>query len=164
MGVVVPAAELPRIRAEQTAEGRRVVLTNGYFDLIHVGHARYLQAARALGDVLVVGVNADATARRRKDPRRPIVPLAERAELLAALACVDYVVPFDEDTAEGLVRLLKPDVYAKGGDYAPGGAALPEAPAVAAVGGRVVILPYEAGHSTTDIVETVLQRYGAPPA
>jgi len=165
VAVVLPAGELPHLRARATAARQTVVLTNGYFDLLHVGHTRYLQAARALGDLLVVGVNADATARRRKDPRRPILPLDERAELLAALACVDYVVPFAKDSAVDLVRLLRPDVYVKGGDYAPGGAELPEAPAVAAAGGRVVILPYEPGHSTTGIVETVLQRYrAAPPA
>ena len=158
---MVSAGELPAIGRALAAAGRRVVLTNGYFDLMHVGHTRYLQRARALGDALVVGVNHDATARRRKDPRRPILPAAERAELLAALACVDYVVVFDADTAVHLVELLRPDVYAKGGDYGPGGAELPEAPAVAACGGRVAILPFEAGHSTTGIIETILQRYTA---
>ena len=162
MGTIVSAGELPGIRAGLAAAGQRVVLTNGYFDLMHVGHSRYLQRARALGDALVVGVNQDATARRRKDPRRPILPAADRAELLAALACVDYVVVFEEDTAVRLVELLRPDVYAKGGDYGPGGAELPEAAAVAACEGRVVILPFEAGHSTTGIIETILQRYAVP--
>lgn len=162
MGRLVNAGELPRIRAALAAAGKRVVLTNGYFDLMHVGHTRYLQRARELGDALVVGVNQDTIARRRKDPRRPIQPAAERAELLAALACVDYVVVFEEDTAASLVNLLRPDVYAKGGDYGPGGAELPEAAAVSACGGRVVILPFETGHSTTGIIETILRRYAAP--
>src|SRR2546425_11250520 len=94
--------------------GKTIVFTNGVFDLLHVGHLRYLQQARDLGDLLVVGVNADATARRAKDPRRPIVPEEERAEVLAGLSCVDYVVVFTEDTAEVLVERLRPDVYTKG--------------------------------------------------
>lgn len=157
MGRVVTLEEAERLREEARIEGRRVVLTNGYFDILHVGHVRYLQAARALGDLLIVAVNADSTARRVKDPRRPIVPEADRAELLAALSCVDYVVVFQEDTAERVVSLLRPDFYAKGGDY--DWARLPEAPVVEEYGGRVEILPLEAGHSTTDIIETVLERY-----
>ena len=117
MGRVISLEEAERLRQEARTEGRRVVLTNGYFDILHVGHVRYLHAARALGDLLIVAVNADATARRAKDPRRPIVPEADRAEVLAALACVDYVVVFQEDTAEQVVSLLRPDLYAKGGDY-----------------------------------------------
>ena len=161
MGQVVTLPEAGRIRADARAAGRRVVLTNGYFDLLHVGHTRYLQQARALGDVLFVGVNADATARRAKDLRRPILPENERAEMLAALGCVDYVVLFSEDTAQRLVEVLKPDVYVKGGDYDR--ASLPEAAAVDEYGGLIEILPFQQGHSTTDIVETVLQRYGPSP-
>ena len=162
MGRVVDLAGARRERGEAARDGRRVVLTNGYFDLLHVGHVRYLQRARAEGDLLIVGLNADATARRSKDPRRPIVPQEERAEVLAALACVDYVVIFDEDTAEGLVQALRPDVYAKGGDYGPGGAPLPEAALVEGAGGRVAILPFVAGHSTSDLVATVVERYCEP--
>jgi len=138
-----------------------VVLTNGYFDLLHVGHVRYLRAARALGDLLIVALNADSTARRAKDPRRPIVGEANRAEVLAALACVDCVVVFEEDTAERVVSLLRPDIYAKGGDYDEG--TLPEAPVVQQYGGKVRLLPFEAGHSTTEIVETILERYAPRP-
>ena len=163
MGSVVSLDTLVALRKQLAAEGKRVVLTNGYFDLLHVGHTRYLQRARALGDVLVVGVNTDATARRAKDARRPVLSQGERAELIAALACVDYVVVFDEDTAERLVALLQPHVYAKGGDYASGsGSPPPEAEAVLAYGGQVTILPFEAGHSTSGIIETIVKRYGAP--
>ena len=148
---------------------KKVVFTNGCFDLLHVGHARYLQQARSLGDRLVVGLNSDASARALKGENRPLVPEQERAELLAALACVDYVVIFDDPTAERLVDALRPDVYVKGGDYARGErmsvdeweTKLPEARIVASYGGRVEILPLVPGRSTTDIVETILERYHA---
>ena len=130
---------LAALGAEARAAGRRVVFTNGIFDLLHVGHLRYLRAARALGDLLVVGLNDDACTRRLKGPRRPIVPQDERAELLAALEPVDRVVLFGEDTAVALIEALRPAVYVKGGDYAatPGavGKPLPEAAAVRACGG-----------------------------
>src|SRR5579884_4167495 len=99
------------------AEGKRVVFTNGVFDLLHVGHVRYLQEARALGDALVVGLNSDASARAIKGQERPLVAQQERAELLEALSCVDAVVIFDEPTADALLQALEPDVYVKGGDY-----------------------------------------------
>jgi rfaE bifunctional protein nucleotidyltransferase chain/domain len=136
-------------------ERQRIAFTNGHFDLLHVGHLRYLQAARALGDVLVVGVNDDAITTARKGPARPILPEDERAELLAGLACVDYVTIFHEPTAERTVRLLRPDVYVKGGDYGPGGADLPEARVVAEYGGETVILPLEEGRSTSAIVAAI---------
>lgn len=155
------AAERARLRAA----GARVVLTNGVFDLLHVGHARYLQAARALGDRLIVAVNDDAGVRRLKGPTRPIVPAAERAELVAALACVDYVIIFPEETATALVEALRPDIYVKGGDYAApgagGGKPLPEAPAVLAGGGEVVIIPLVPEASSTDLIARVLARHGA---
>lgn len=140
--------------------GVRIVFTNGHFDLLHTGHLRYLQTARALGDVLIVGVNDDAVTAQRKGPGRPIIPEADRAELLAGLACVDYSVIFHEPTAERAVSLLKPDIYAKGGDYAPGGADLPEARVIASYGGRTVILPLEPGRSTSAIVAAI--RSGTP--
>jgi rfaE bifunctional protein nucleotidyltransferase chain/domain len=148
--------------AERQRAGQRLVLTNGNFDLLHVGHLRYLQAARGLGDCLIVGVNDDASVRQAKGPRRPIVPAAERAELIAGLACVDLVTIFGEPTASELVRLLRPDIYVKGGDYAaPGttsGKPLPEAPDVQASGGQVVILPLTPGASATGLIERVLAR------
>ena len=160
MGRVVSPEEAQRIREELRSAGKTVVLTNGHFDLLHVGHVRCLQQAKELGDVLFVGVNSDASTRLLKGEKRPIVPEDERARLVAALECVDYVVIFEERTARRLVELLKPDIYAKGGDYGPAGKELPEAEAVAAYGGEVRILPYLPGRSTTDIIRTILERYG----
>jgi rfaE bifunctional protein nucleotidyltransferase chain/domain len=115
---------LARLVADWREAGARIVLTNGVFDLLHVGHVRYLHQASTLGDVLVVGLNSDTSARRLKGPQRPLVSEDERAEVLAALACVDAVTLFEEDTAEALVAEVHPDIYAKGGDYAmPGGIA-----------------------------------------
>jgi D-glycero-beta-D-manno-heptose 1-phosphate adenylyltransferase len=160
MGTRIRFDQLERLGSDLRAEGRKVVFTNGHFDLLHVGHLRYLQAARALGDVLVVGVNDDRITTERKGPARPILPEDERAELLAGLACVDYVTVFHEPTASACVAALNPDIYVKGGDYAPGGAALPEAEVVTSYGGEVVILPLVDGRSTTDIVQAI--RDGRP--
>jgi len=145
------------------ASRQRIVCTNGVFDLMHIGHLRYLRAARALGDVLLVGVNSDGSTRRLKGPTRPLVPETERAELLAGLACVDLVTIFDEDTAEELVRITQPDFYVKGGDYAdstvagtsPAAKRLPEADIVRAQGGHVVLIPYVPGHSTSALIESI---------
>jgi len=143
-------------RLTQAEAGRAVALTNGHFDLLHVGHVRYLQAARALTDALVIGLNSDASTRARK-PGRPIVPQEERAELLAALGCVDAVVIFDDLTAEALVAALRPDIYVKGGDWQqPAGPRPPEAAVVAGYGGRVVYLPYVPDRSTTLIIQRIL--------
>ncbi|SRR5579885_1865251 len=150
---------------KRQAAGAVVVFTNGCFDLLHLGHVRYLQAARALGDLLVVGVNNDASARALKGAGRPLVPEDERAEVLAALACVDYVTIFEEKTAVALVEALRPDVYVKGGDYAASGAAasidetrLPEAAPVRAYGGQVRLIPYLPEHSTTALIARILAR------
>lgn len=151
MGVVIPIEQLRALGDTLRDQRRRVVFTNGHFDLLHVGHLRYLQSARALGDVLVVGVNDDAVTTARKGPARPILPEDERAELVAGLACVDYVTIFHDPTAERCVELLRPAVYAKGGDYGPGGAALPEARIVVEYGGETVILPLQGGRSTSAI-------------
>jgi rfaE bifunctional protein nucleotidyltransferase chain/domain len=139
------------------SEGKRVVFTNGVFDLLHVGHVRYLQEARALGDALVVGLNSDASARAIKGQERPLVAQQERAELLEALSCVDAVVIFDEPTADALLQALEPDVYVKGGDYAVQGP--PEAPTVQRYGGEVRTLQLVPGRSTTDLIETIRQRF-----
>ncbi|MCO5177646.1 MAG: adenylyltransferase/cytidyltransferase family protein [Thermomicrobiales bacterium] len=155
MGTIIEQRQLADLGANLRREGQRIVFTNGHFDLLHVGHLRYLQGARALGDVLVVGVNDDATTTARKGPGRPILPATDRAELLAGLTCVDYVTIFSEPTAERCVELLQPDVYIKGGDYGPGGANLPEARVVARLGGETVILPLEPGRSTSEIVAAI---------
>jgi rfaE bifunctional protein nucleotidyltransferase chain/domain len=146
------------IRDQLKAQGKTVVLTNGHFDILHVGHVDCLQRAKALGDVLIVGLNSDASTRLLKGEKRPIVPQEERAQLLAALQCVDYVIVFEERTAEKLLAALKPDVYAKGGDWTVED--LPEAGVIAECGIRVEILPQVPSRSTTDIVETILTRYG----
>lgn len=143
--------------------GERAVLTNGCFDLLHLGHVRYLQEARTLGDFLIVGLNDDEGVRRLKGPGRPLVPGAERAELLAALACIDYVTIFTEPTASALVQLLQPAIYVKGGDYAqtqggePDTSRLPEAQVVQAYGGTVRLLPYLPNHSTTELIAAIQQ-------
>lgn len=153
---------LTRRRAEELArqarqQGRTVVLANGVFDLLHVGHVRYLWAAKQLGDVLFVGVNSDASARALKGPGRPLVPEAERAELLAHLASVDYVVIFPETTVVELLRALKPHVHAKGTDYTA--ETVPEREVVAAWGGRTAICGDPKEHATTDLVATILRRF-----
>jgi len=149
---VVTLEELTALLPGWRAAGKRVVLTNGTFDILHVGHVRYLEEARALGDILVVGINSDASARGYKGPGRPVTPQDERAEIVAALACVDYAIIFDEPTAIHLVDALHPDVYAKGGDY-DGSKPLPEAEAVRSYGGEVRIVPFVAGHSASGILE-----------
>ncbi|MGH2370398.1 MAG: adenylyltransferase/cytidyltransferase family protein, partial [Chloroflexota bacterium] len=165
MGRVVSVEDLASAVAAERAAGKRIVLTNGCFDVLHVGHVRVLQRCRTLGDLLVVGVNSDDSARRLKGAERPFVPEVERAELLAALAAVDYVVVFPEATAERLAAVVRPDVYVKGADYArhpaaPGGgeidaASLPEAAVVQAAGGRVVLLPLTPDHSTTGLIQRI---------
>ena len=135
-------------------QGQSVVFTNGCFDLLHRGHVEYLEAARALGDALIVAVNSDRSVRTLKGPTRPITPADDRAHVLAALACVDYVVEFDDDTAERIVQQLRPDVYVKGGDYAQDEPL--EAPIVRAYGGSVRILPFTSGYSTTDLVQRII--------
>ncbi len=136
------------------------MFTNGCFDLLHVGHLRLLQKARAMGDLLIVGVNTDESVRALKGAERPIVPEAERAELLAGLECVDYVVLFPEITAEELIRIIQPDYYVKGGDYTERN--LPEAELVVEQGGFVVILPYEEGYSTTKLLHQIRSRTITP--
>ena len=135
------------------AAGAVVVFTNGVFDLLHPGHLRYLQQARALGDMLVVGLNSDASVRRNKGPDRPINPEAERAEVLAALECVDAVVIFDEDTPAEIVRACQPDILVKGADWPAD--QIVGRDTVEARGGRVVRMPVEAGYSTTALVERI---------
>lgn len=156
-GVIVSLAEAAALAEQYRAGGRRVVLTNGHFDVLHVGHAACLAAARALGDVLFVGVNSDASTVALKGPKRPIVPAADRALLLAHLRSVDHVVIFEETTAIALLRAVRPHVYAKGGDYAAG--SLPEAVAAAEVGAEVRLLPLADGRSTSGIIERIVARY-----
>jgi rfaE bifunctional protein nucleotidyltransferase chain/domain len=161
LGLVRPAKvttlnALVPLREQLQREGRVVVWANGCFDLIHIGHIRNLQAARALGDVLIVGINTDDSVRRLKGPERPIVSVAERAELLAALECVDYVLIFEELRPDTVLAQLKPDVHCKGGDYAPPhGKPVLEAALIESYGGRIVYLPLVEGRSTTEIVRRI---------
>jgi rfaE bifunctional protein nucleotidyltransferase chain/domain len=143
------------------AMGKRLVLANGCFDLLHVGHVRYLQAARSLGDVLLVAINSDASVRRLKGPGRPIMSESERAEIVAALAPVDAVLLFEEDTLDALVARIRPDVQAKGTDYTE--ATVPERASVMAAGGRVAIAGDPKDHSTRDLIATIASRFGGRP-
>jgi rfaE bifunctional protein nucleotidyltransferase chain/domain len=151
--------EAARIAADLRAQGKQIVLANGCFDLLHVGHVRYLRAARRLGDVLFVGLNSDASVARLKGRGRPLLPAAERAELLGALRSVDHVVLFDDDTAHALVTRLRPHVHAKGTDYTE--QAVPERAQVAAVGGRIAIAGGPKAHSSRDLIARILARFGA---
>jgi rfaE bifunctional protein nucleotidyltransferase chain/domain len=139
--------------ARHRGDGRTIVFTNGVFDLLHLGHVRYLAAARALGDALIVGLNGDASVRRNKGPQRPITPQDERAEVLLALSSVDAVVVFDQETPAEIITALQPDVLVKGADWAAD--RIVGRDTVEARNGRVVRIPLEAGHSTTTIVERV---------
>ena len=149
------AAMVERLRQH----GKTVVFTNGVYDLVHPGHVRYLQAARALGDALVVGVNSDRSVRANKGPSRPVNREAERAEVIAALACVDAAIVFDEDTPYDIIRRLQPDVLVKGADWAED--AIVGRDVVEARGGRVVRMPIEQGFSTTSVIDRVRQASAA---
>jgi rfaE bifunctional protein nucleotidyltransferase chain/domain len=142
----------------ERAKGKTIVLTNGCFDLLHVGHIRYLAGAKKLGDVLVVGINSDEQTRKLKGERRPFVSEAERAELIAALRAVDLVTIFDEPTVEELIRAIRPDVHAKGTDYTT--KTVPERDIIREVGGRVAVVGDPKDHSSTDLIATV--RCGNP--
>ena len=164
--MIADLAELRGERSRWRTDGRRLVLTNGCFDLLHVGHVRSLAAARSFGDVLVVGINGDASVRALKGPGRPLVPASERAEIVASLAVVDQVVVFEEATAVALVEALCPDLYVKGGDYGPravSGRPLPEEEAVRRCGGAVRFTAFEPGHSTSELASR-LGRVGRADA
>ncbi len=168
---LVTLDQLLDLRPQWRQAGLRLVLTNGVFDLLHRGHVQYLTQARALGDVLVVGINSDDSTRALKGPSRPLVLAADRAYLLAALRVVDYVTIFAERTAEALVQSLQPELYVKGGDYGSTDTTtpiidhtrLPEARVVQAYGGQVVLLPYCAGYSTSDLLTRIVAHCGQHP-
>lgn len=148
---------LSMLLERERERGRRIVFTNGCFDLLHVGHVKYLQKARSLGDLLVLGLNSDASIRRLKGPKRPLIGEEERAHLMAALKCIDFVVIFDEDTPLELIGVVKPHILVKGGDYTPEGVVGKDL--VESYGGRVAIIPFVDGKSTTNVIETILERY-----
>lgn len=153
MGTVSVLPELKEKLNELKGQGKRIVSTNGCFDILHVGHVRFLQAARSLGDVLVVGVNSDASVKRLKGPTRPVIGQADRAEILAALGCVDFVCIFEEDTPVEFLKGVQPNVHAKGADYKPSD--LAETPVVESFGGQVNIIELVPGKSTTSIVRLI---------
>jgi len=153
---IVSRPEAVKAAAREREMHRQVVFANGAFDLFHAGHVRYLEAARAEGDWLIVGVNSDASVSRSKGAGRPIVPAAERAEIVAALECVGAVVVFEEDSPAALLEELRPDVHAKGTDYTP--ESVPEREVVATYGGRTVIVGDPKDHATTDLIERIVKR------
>ncbi len=155
---IYPRTNLKAEVARLKREGKKVVFTNGCFDILHAGHTRYLREAKKLGDVLILALNSDSSVRAIKGEKRPIVPETERAEVVASLASVDYVTIFDELTPLELIEMLQPDVIVKGGDWAEKD--IVGAEAVAKWGGRVAIMPEIEGASTTNVIEKVLQVYG----
>ena len=148
--MLIPGDHIEAFANALRAAGQRIVFTNGCFDILHAGHVRYLAAARALGDVLILGLNSDASVRRLKGAARPVNDERDRAEVVGALQSVDAVVIFGEDTAETLIAKVRPDVYVKGGDYTR--TTLPEAHIVEGYGGAVAFIPLVAGKSTTDTI------------
>jgi len=154
MGRILTGNELAELLAELKAKGQTIAFANGHFDLLHVGHLRYLQAARAEADALVVAINDDDSVARLKGPGRPVVPAAERAELLAALAPVDFVVIFEGDSPAPLLALLKPDVHCKGTDYGTP-ERVPEYETVRAYGGRTALVGDSKDHATSDLITKV---------
>lgn len=159
MGLILDRAALAAESARLKAAGKRLVFTNGVFDLLHVGHLRYLTQARSLGDALAIGLNADACVKRLKGDKRPILPEAERAELLVGLACVDYVCLFSEDDPRELIKAVVPGILVKGGDW-PIDKILGR-DTVEAAGGKVLSLPFVEGRSTTSIVQAIAQKFGS---
>lgn len=146
------------VRERWRAEGKRVVFTNGCFDLLHAGHVSYLAWAREQGDVLILGLNADVSVRALKGPLRPIMLFSDRAHVLAALRSIDLVVGFDERTPEALLERIRPDIHVKSAQYRLED--LPERAVVERGGGRVALAPHLAGQSTTDVITTINERYG----
>ncbi len=148
---------LVRVVKDLKAKGKRIVFTNGCFDLLHIGHVRYLEKAKALGDVLVVGINSDSSVRKLKGPQRPILREKERAGILSGLGCVDYVTIFSEIDPLKLITSLRPDVLVKGGDWTKEQTVGKEV--VERSGGKVVILPFIKGASTSNLIRTILKKY-----
>jgi len=146
--------QVERVRAE----GKKISFTNGCFDILHVGHVRYLREARKTGDLLILGLNSDASVRAIKGEKRPLVPQGERAEVIASLDVVDYVTLFDDPTPLRLIEYLRPDVLVKGGDWKE--ESVVGGNAVKSRGGRIVIVPLTEGASTTNIIDKVLRVYG----
>lgn len=151
---LIKLREMKNIVSKLKNEGKKTVFTNGCFDILHLGHVKYLEDAKNLGDILIVGVNSDESVKILKGKSRPIIPEKERAEILAALKCVDYVVIFNETNPENLIAQLKPAIHVKGGDYIID--QIPESKLVKSFGGKTVVLRYIEGKSTSDIIQRIL--------
>lgn len=153
---IIDNNEIQRIIENLKADGKTIVFTNGCFDILHAGHVRYLQAAKELGDCLILGLNSDQSVRNIKGPTRPINNQDDRAEVLSALSSVDYVVIFEEETAQGLVEKIRPAIYVKGGDYNVKD--LPEAAIVASYGGETILIPEVPGKSSSNIIQKITKQ------
>ena len=153
MGQIVKREDLPQLLNDLKTQGKTVVTTNGCFDILHVGHVRYLQKTKTFADKMIVCLNSDVSVKKIKGPDRPINNENDRAEILGALACVDYVVLFDESSPEGLLGEIKPDVHTKGADYTLD--TLPEAKIILANGGRVEFISFVEGKSTTNVIKKI---------
>ncbi len=166
---IIAFSDIRSLADDLRAQRRTIALTNGVFDIVHIGHLRYLQQAKTLADVLIVGINSDVSTHALKGPLRPYIPEMERAELLAGFACVDYTVIFPETTAIELLWSCRPNVYVKGGDYAvPAETAtpqkiLPEAEIAQTLGARIELISYVEGHSTSDIIQKIIAAQNIPP-
>ena len=158
MGKIIDREKIANVVEELRAKGKKIVFTNGCFDIIHLGHIRYLREAKSKGDVLIIGLNSDESVRKIKGEKRPIMEQEERAEILASLEMVDFVVIFDETAPDELIKLIRPDVHIKGGDYQSPDE-LPEAELVRSLGGEVIIAGGVEGKSTSNIIKTIVERY-----
>ena len=157
---IITAEKASEIGQEMRESSRRLVFTNGVFDLLHVGHVRYLHAARALGDAILVAINGDESVRALKGAGRPLNPARDRAEVIAALECVDHVVIFPEVRATQLLEIVRPAIYVKGGDYTAATLHGEERSALERIGTEIRILPFEAGHSTSGLLEKMKEQHG----
>ncbi len=150
-------SELKKIVAELKAKGKKIVTTNGVFDIVHIGHIRYLQQAKKLGDILIVAINSDSSTKKLKGPKRPLNNENDRAEALAALECVDYVTIFNEENPIKILGVIKPNIHAKGGDYDI--SRIIEKDAVEKNNGKVVLIPKARGYSTTDFIKKIVDLH-----
>ncbi len=157
MGKVLNLNQLKKVLEKERAKGKKVVFTNGCFDLLHLGHIRCLKKAKKKGDILIVGLNSDSSVKKLKGSNRPLVPQAERAEILASLSCVDYVIVFPDEKPIKLIWEIKPDIHVKGGDYK--GKVLPEEKVVKSYGGKVILIKEEKGYSTTKLIERIIKTH-----
>ena len=158
MSKIMSEEEAGRFAERVRSEGKKVVFTNGCFDILHVGHVRYLQGARQQGDCLIIGLNSDRSVQELKGPRRPIVPQDERAEVLAALACVDVVSIFDDLRPDDLIRAVRPSIHVKGGDLTE--EQLPEGPLIRSLGGEIRMMPLAPDRSTSRLIQLIEEAVG----